>query len=466
MFPYSLKEIAHCLGTRVQGKGEEIMVSALSIDSRTITKGQLFLALSGENFDGHHFVPAAQAAGAAGAVVERILPAWPSDFPLLVVPDGLQALQKLAQNNRLQANIPMVGVTGSSGKTTTKDFIHAVLSSRGEVLKTKGNFNNEIGLPLTLLSLKPRHWAGVVEMGMRGMGEIEALCQIARPTAGVITNIGEAHLERLGTVANIAQAKGELLDHIPRDGFVFLHGESPYMQEQAKRCAGKVYYFGQENQWDLYPRDMTPENGGYRFLAVTPWGEMELFVPLPGKHNVTNALAAVGVGLAFGLTPVQIAEGLSSCLLSSMRLEVLEKGGIRIINDAYNANPHSMKAALQVLEDMAGNTGRLVAVLADMLEVGPRAEDAHRELGALAAEKGVSVLITVGPLAQWIAQGALEQGMPQKQVKHCATTQEAAEMLESQLQSGDVVLVKGSRAMHMEDVVQKISAPEGLLGQF
>ncbi len=457
MLPLSLDEIAGVTGAEIRGGYGMELVTAISTDSRKLNKGELFFALSGDNFDGHSFVHAAFLAGAAGAVVERDVPGLPGIFPCLLVRDSLVALQDLARHNRKTFAVPVIGVTGSSGKTSTKDLIYSVLSTEYKTLKTEGNFNNEIGLPLTLLKISGEHQAAVVEMAMRGPGEIDELCSIALPSAGVITNIGETHLERLGSVENIARAKGELLDYIPPGGFAVLHGDSPYIREQAKRCRGNVLFFGEGKDMDLYPREVQPEGSGNRFLAATPGGDMELFIPLPGRHNVINALAAVAVGLCMGLTREQIARGLESAALTAMRLEILDAGGVKIINDTYNANPFSMKAALQVLDEIS-KSGRRIAVLADMLELGDRSEAAHREIGETAAVMGVDYLLTVGKLSVHINRGALAGGQQADRALHFDYGGDVLEFLKAIIQPGDVVLVKGSRSMRMEEIVRGLCA--------
>lgn len=434
------------------------VISSVCIDTRKIKPGELFFALKGERFDGHEFVSRAAEAGAAGVVLERPVPGLPPELVVLRANDSLAGLQSLARHNREQYNIPVVGVTGSSGKTTTKDMVAAVLGVKMPVLKTIGNFNNEIGLPLTLLDIDPHHRAVVAEMAMRGLGEIDALCQIARPTGAVITNIGEAHFERLGSVENIARAKGEILDHIPAEGFAILNGESPFMEREARRCKGRVLFYGMSGGMDIIARDIRLESGGNHFVAHFGGQQLELFVPIAGRHNVMNALAALGVGWQLGLSGDEIARGLANIVLTGMRLEVKEVNGITIINDAYNANPSSAKAALQVLKEAAAGR-RTVAVLGNMLELGERAVSGHREVGEAAAGAGVQQLLTVGGLARHIADGASSAGLPSGKIYPCENNAGAVEILQKLLQPGDVVLVKGSRGMKMEEIVNCLLKP-------
>ncbi|MGB9803679.1 UDP-N-acetylmuramoyl-tripeptide--D-alanyl-D-alanine ligase, partial [Desulfofundulus sp.] len=346
-------------------------------------------------------------------------------------------------------------ITGSSGKTSTKDLVGAALSRRFKTLKTTGNMNNEIGLPLTLLELDECYQAVVVEMAMRGMGEISFLCHVARPTGAVITNIGEAHIERLGSVDNIARAKGEILEAIGPEGFAVLHRDSPYIWREAARCRGRVYFFGIGGDADILGLDIRHEKGGNRFRVRVPdASESEIYLPLPGRHNVENALAAVGVAWALGVPLEEIAAGLAGAVLTPMRLEVIDWQGLKIINDAYNANPSSTRAALQVLAETE-TRGRRIAVLGDMLELGEEAKGAHRRVGRDAA-RVAQFLITVGDLAGFMADGALEAGMSGRCIFRCLSRSEAARILKDLVQPGDVVLIKGSRGMRMEEIVQAL----------
>lgn len=454
MKPFTIREIAEATGGEVVQGEPGAVLRSVSTDTRKISTGDLFFALAGERFDAHSFLEQAAGAGAGGLVVSRRLD-FPHGVPVVLVKDTLAALQSLAAFNRERCGVPVVGVTGSTGKTTTKDMISSVLSARLRTLKTEGNFNNEIGLPLTLLKLDGDCEAAVVEMAMRGPGEIDALGRVARPTGAVITNIGETHLELLGTVSNIAAAKGEILEHVPPGGFALLNAGSPFIRREAGRCRGKVIFFGIEQPADLTAENIRPEGGGSRFEVVLDGDRHQFFLPVPGRHNVSNALAAIGVGRELGLTTAEIAAGLAAVALTGMRLEIKEFEGLKIINDAYNASPASTRAALQVLRETAGER-RKVAVLGNMFELGARAEEGHREVGAAAAEIGVDYLVAVGDLAAGIAEGAAGAGLPGARIFHCPDNHGASAVLESLLQEGDVVLVKGSRGMRMEEIVRHL----------
>jgi UDP-N-acetylmuramoyl-tripeptide--D-alanyl-D-alanine ligase len=448
----SIGKIAEVTGGRIMQGDPDTILHSVSTDTRKIKQGDLFFALTGEHYDAHDFLAQAAAAGSGGLVVGRRV-SLPAGVPVLLVEDTLAALQALAAFNRERFQGPMVGITGSTGKTTTKDMVASVLGVRWRTLKTEGNLNNEIGLPLTLLALDDGVEACTVEMAMRGPGEIAALSRIARPGSAVITNINETHLERLGTVSRIAAAKGELLEHVPPGGFALLNVESPFIKREAKRCRGKVIYYGLEKPTGLMAREIRPERGGLCFNVVLEGELQEFYLPVPGRHNVLNALAAIGVGRELGLTVEEIAAGLAAVALSGMRLEILEAGGLTIINDAYNASPASTRAALEVLRDVSGGR-RKIAVLGNMLELGPCAVEIHREIGKKACELGLDFLITVGNLAAGAAEGAVQAGMAWERVFPCTEHAVALRILKGLLHAGDVVLVKGSRGVKMEVVVQ------------
>ncbi|NPV72707.1 MAG: UDP-N-acetylmuramoyl-tripeptide--D-alanyl-D-alanine ligase [Pelotomaculum sp.] len=452
MKPVTLKELERIACGRIIQGDPGTVLSSVSTDTRRLKKGEIFFALSGERHDAHNFLAQAAGAGAGCLVVSRTAD-LPAGVPVLAVENTLAALQALAAFNRKSCGARVVAVTGSTGKTTTKDMTASILSTRLRTLKSEGNFNNEIGLPLTLLRLDETCEIAVVEMAMRGAGEIDALCRIAKPDCAVITNIGEAHLELLGTVSNIAAAKGEVLEHIPAGGFALLNAEAPFIRREAGRCRGKVIYYGIDCPADIRAANIRPEGRGSRFEVILDGERREFFLPVPGRHNVMNALAAIGVARELGLTWEEVARGLAAVTLTGMRLEIIEAKNLRIINDAYNANPASAKAALQVLKEMAGGR-RAVAVMGNMLELGPRAAEGHREVGEAAAGARVSCLVTVGDLAAGIAEGALDAGLPAERIFRCADNMQAAGILEELIRDGDVVLVKGSRGMKMEEIVR------------
>ncbi len=442
-------------GQLVQGDPGAV-IENVSTDTRKISKGDLFIALIGERFDAHDFIDRAIASEAGGLVVSRPVDTGSWEKPVILVKNTLEALQSLARHNRRQFTGLVVGVTGSNGKTTTKDMIASVLGQRYKTLKTEGNLNNQIGLPLTLLKLDESYGAAVVEMGMRGLGEIDLLAGIALPDGAVITNIGETHLELLGSVANIARAKGEILDHIDPGGFAVLNGDDPLVREQSARCRGRVIFYGTAGDVPLYAENIKTVNGrNISFTSKTPAGYIEVNLPLPGRHNVLNALAAIGVGLTAGLSTEEIKKGLESVRLTSMRLEIIETETVTIINDTYNANPASTKAALEILAGLSPGQ-RKIAIMGDMYELGQRSVQGHREVGAAAAETKVDVLITVGKLGCEIALGASLTDEPPAEIISFNTNAEAKNYLKRIVRPGDIILVKGSRGMKMEEIVNDL----------
>ncbi len=454
MIPVSFGDIARVTGARIVQGSPRSMFSSVSTDTRTTAAGELFFALSGEQHDAHNFLDKAVGAGAGGLVVSRSSE-LPPGIPVLLVDDTLKALQSLAASNRARSGAFLIGVTGSTGKTTTKDIIAAVLGSRLTVCKTTGNFNNEIGLPLTLLQIGRDCQAVVAEMAMRGAGEIDALCRIAAPDSAVITAINETHLELLGDISSIAAAKGEILEHIPVEGFALLHGESPFIRREAGRCKGRVIFFGTNPEADIRAENIRPVGGGSSFDVVIGDQRDQYTLPVPGRHNVINALAAIGAGREMGLRDEDIARGLATVALTGMRLEVLSANGIKIINDTYNASPASTGAALQTLAELAGG-GRKIAVLGNMLELGPRTPSGHREVGETAAGLPVDYLVTVGDLAGDIHKGATGAGLLPEKAVHCSDNDGVIKVLDKLLGDGDTILVKGSRGMKMEQIVQHL----------
>ncbi|CCO08721.1 UDP-N-acetylmuramoyl-tripeptide--D-alanyl-D-alanine ligase [Desulforamulus hydrothermalis] len=455
MLPYSVDEIARITGGVLLQGNPATPVNGVCIDSRQVQPGGIFAALPGQQVDGHDFAAQAVAGGAAALLVSRPVTVAAA-VPVVLVKDTRQALQRLAADNRARLTVPVVAVTGSNGKTTTKDMIASVLQTRYNTLKTQGNYNNELGLPLTLLNLTEQHQAAVVEMGMRGPGEIDFLAKLAKPTGAVITNIGEAHLERLGSVKNIALAKTEVLEHIEPGGFAVLNGDSPWLKELADRCRGKVWFYSLTGRGDIRGYNIEPDGLGVKYQVIYPGGRGEIYLPVPGSHNVLNSLAAVGVGLQLGLTFADIACGLQQAALSGMRLEIIKCQGITIINDTYNANPASVKAALKVLQETA--TGRKIAVLGNMYELGALSQTGHREVGEAAAGVPVDYLVTVGQLARWIAEGGQQAGLPSACIRQCADNPQAVSIIKNILQTGDTILIKGSRGMRMEQIVQELAA--------
>ncbi len=443
-------------------------IRRLCTDSRDIGTGDLFVAIKGERMDGHDFVPAALKKGAVGALVQddyRLPPSVQQGTArgpvVLGVPDTLLAYQQLAAYHRNRFQIPIVAVTGSNGKTTTKEMVADVLAQRWPVLRTEGNLNNRLGVPQTLFKLALRHKAAVIEMGVDQAGQTARLCEIARPTIGLITNIGPDHLEFFGTMDVSAQAKGELLEFLPPEGRAVLNADDVYFGYLASRAHCEVLSFGLSSKAQVRAERLTmgSRQGTQFHLRLPGRGKPQpVSMRVHGVHNILNALAAAAVGQAMGLSSATIAEGLARFRPAAMRSQVLTVGGIRIINDCYNANPASMKAAIDLLLAL-GAGARSVAVLGDMLELGPSAPALHREVGVYLAERGVTHLIACGTLGRHVAEGARIAGMATERVVHEPDAAHAGAALQALAQDGDVVLVKASRGMKMEQAVEMLAGP-------
>lgn len=458
----SVRQISDILNGNTPQQSEDLLwvqPGGVSIDSRTTAKRDLFFALPGKDTDGHRFVQAAFDAGASAAVVRRDwLSAQHSTLPgvLIGVDDPLEALQELARRYRRRFDLPVAAIVGTNGKTTTKDMAARVLQERYRVLKTEGNFNNLIGVPLTVLSLSSSHQIAVMELGMSAVGELAQLCGLADPSLGVVTNIGSAHLQFFDSVEQIASAKAELLDYLPSSGTALLNGDDPRVMAQASRVRGRVVTFGLGQGCDFQAQDVELGAGhGSRFTVRDTTFDLAVL----GQVNVYNALAALSLGVLEGVPLQEAAHALRDFSPSPMRMAVLERRGILIINDAYNANPGSARAALDALCVLSKEAvGRRIAILGDMLELGPSAPDLHRELGAYAADCGLDHLALLGPLSRSTYQGARDAGMSEQQVRHFSNHDSAVRWVRRCCRSGDVVLVKGSRAMKMETLVEAIGS--------
>ncbi|MGI6604581.1 MAG: UDP-N-acetylmuramoyl-tripeptide--D-alanyl-D-alanine ligase [bacterium] len=451
-------EIVQVTGGRLLSGHLDSTVTGFATDSRQIKPGDAFVALVGERVDGHNFVSSVLAGPAVAALVMAVPEELPPRKAVIQVEDTVSALLKLGAWYRRRFAVRTVAVTGSTGKTTTKDLIAAALNSKLCTLKNEGNLNTEIGLPLTLFNLGTQHEAAVVELAMRGPGQIARLAQVARPEVGVITNVGVTHIEVLGSQENIAAAKGELLDELPGSGLAILNGDDPWVRKQAVRSRARVAYYGMGAEVDFRATGVELLGSeGLRFQVSGPCGKGEVFLPLPGEFNVLNALAAVAVGHYFGLELSEIQKGLAAFRPSAMRLNLVKRSdGALIIDDSYNANPTSMRGALETLLQVAKGR-RTVAVLGDMLELGSVAQEAHREVGRLVARLGVDVLITGGSLAAGIAAAARGEATAPKAVFVCADQEAAAKVAQEEVLPGDVVLIKASRGMRFETVVSALS---------
>jgi UDP-N-acetylmuramoyl-tripeptide--D-alanyl-D-alanine ligase len=433
----------------------EDVAQAYSIDSRTIGPGQLFFAVKGERLDGHDYVDAALEKGAVAAVVQKSeLHRYPGKSRLLAVDDTLIALQALATAVRKVWGKPLVGVTGSAGKTTTKEAVAHVLSARFRVLKSEGNFNNHFGLPLMLLKLEPEHEVAVIEMGMSHAGEIRALAKIAQPEIGVVTNVAPVHLEFFDSIAGIARAKYELIESLPATGTAVLNADDEYVSQFGRDFKGKVFTYGMAATAGIRAENVQTRGAeGSEFDVVIPGGCEHAQLPLVGTHNILNALAAVAVGLARGLTSAEAVGALATLAPPDKRGQVLQLGNITVINDCYNSNPKALRAMVDALAAMKAK--RRIVVAGEMLELGPSGEELHRAEGQHAAEKKIDVLIGVRGLSQAMVDAARQAGA---EAEFVATPEEAGEWLAREVRDGDIVLLKASRGVKLERALEKWQA--------
>jgi len=423
-----------------------------SIDSRTIAPGELFFAVKGERLDGHDFVQQALERGAVSAVVRKDqLARFAVKTCLLAVDDTLIALQTLATAVRRIWGKPVVGVTGSAGKTTTKEAIAHVLATRYSVLKSEGNFNNHFGLPLMLLKLEPEQDIAVIEMGMSHAGEISALAKIAQPEIGVVTVVAPVHLEYFDSVAAIARAKYELIASLPAGGTAVLNADDEYVSQFGRDFKGKVVLYGTRAPADVRAEHMESCGAdGSKFDVAVNGNSARATLPLVGTHNISNALAAVAVGLDRGLTLAECVAALASLQAADKRGQVVQLGNIRVINDCYNSNPKALEAMVDALAAMPAK--RRIVVAGEMLELGPAGEQMHRAAGQHVAENNIDVLIGVRGLAQHMIDAAKAKGA---RAEFVATPEEAGEWLARESRDGDVVLLKASRGVKLEKALEK-----------
>lgn len=433
----------------------DAVATAYSIDSRTIRPGELFFAVQGETMDGHDFVRQALEKGAVAAVVAADkLAGFSSRAGLIVVDDTLLALQLLAKSVRWLWAKPLIAVTGSAGKTTTKEAIAHVLSSRFRVLKSEGNFNNHFGLPLMLLKLEPEHDAAVVEMGMSHLGEIAALAEIAQPETGVVTNVAPVHLEFFSSVAEIARAKYELIESLPAKGTAVLNADDEYVSQFGRNFKGRVITYGFGSAATVRAENLKSlGEKGSSFDIVVGDRREPATLPLVGSHNVYNALAATAVALERGLTLSEVALSLASLAPADKRGQVVRIGNITVINDCYNSNPKALAAMVEALAGMPAR--RRIVVAGEMLELGPQGDALHRESGEHIAAKRIDILIGVRGLASQMVEAAKQAGISANFV---ATPEEAGQWLATETREGDVVLLKASRGVKLEKALEQLSA--------
>lgn len=444
------------------GSGEGIELTGVSIDSRKTAKGDLFVAIQGAHFDGHNFIEDAAKQGAGAAVVKTGSP-HPRSLPVIEVEDTQTALGDIAAWWRGKFKIPVVAITGSNGKSTTKEMTAAAVSSAGPVLKTEGNFNNLIGLPLTVFRMDESHHVAILEMGMNAPGEITRLTEISNPDVGLITNATAAHLEKLHTVEAVAKAKGELFETMGEDAIAVINGEDRLVMEAGRKRSGRKIIFGMQNDADVQFLHMETIGLDSIDLKLAVMGrECRVMLPVPGAHNVMNALAAVSVAVALNVDPESALERLEQFHPMAMRMERVQlANGVRVVNDSYNANPESMKAAFRTVGS-AKRAGRFIAALGDMLELGDSSARLHREVGDAAVKMGVARLFVTGNFAKDFAEGAVAGGLSEERVTICDSAEKIGGLLEQEAKPGDVILVKGSRGMKMEQIVDYLKNSIGM----
>jgi UDP-N-acetylmuramoyl-tripeptide--D-alanyl-D-alanine ligase len=462
----SVSDVRAALGVADPGAPGDVVFTGVSTDSRTAAGGDLFVALSGDAFDGHDFIPAALANGVSGIVARKALnggpPAGVAGVALFAVSDTLAALGELARYHRRRLSARVVGITGSNGKTTTKEIAGSVARTTFRTAQTEGNLNNLVGMPMMLLSTPDDTQALILEMGMNVPGEIGRLAEIAAPDIGVVTNVGPVHLEGVGSIDGVIAEKGALLASLPADGVAIFEGNTDYTDRLRKMTRARTLTFGLDGRSDVRAEKIEDlGQAGTRARFVLPSGSFTALLPIPGLHNLNNALAAAATGLALDIPADRIAEGIEAVRPVGMRMEISKApGGWVILNDSYNANPVSTRAALEFLaRQREAIGGRAVAILGDMLELGAFTRSGHEEVGAVAAGLGVGLLFVIGDFAGDARRGAISAGMDEGAI--VAYPRGAHDTLINDLLDvvgpDDVILVKGSRAMRMERIAQALN---------
>jgi UDP-N-acetylmuramoyl-tripeptide--D-alanyl-D-alanine ligase len=462
---FSLEEVLKATGGRLLQGEERTLFRGISTDSRTIAEGELFIALKGDRFDGHHYALEALKKKAGGVVIEedKIRDIrWNGYRPsaVIAVKDTLRALGDIAQERRRTYRTPVIALTGSNGKTTTKEMISASLETTFPVLKTKGNLNNLIGLPLTLLNLTEKERVVVLEMGMNVPGEIRRLTEIAEPDVGLITNIEKVHLEGMGSLERIKEEKGELFRKMRKDGTILVNQDDPRVIDLASDYPGQKITFGIDHPAEVRAKEIRLKGAeGTSFTLIMEGVTLEITLPLLGRHFVPNALSAIASASLFGVELEKVKEALEHLQPSPMRMEVLRlKEGVTLINDAYNANPRSMELALKTLSEMKG-TGRAIAVLGDMLELGDFSVEAHQHIGQRVKEFSIDFLLALGEEAPVLIESAIRHGLDSEKARIAESHTEVISILRKMIREGDWILIKGSRRMGMEKIA------EGLMGR-
>ena len=459
----TIEEVLKATGGKLlQGKGNAFF-QGISTDSRTVAEGELFIALKGSQFDGHHYALEALQKKAGGVLIEEDKVGdirWNGyrSRAVITVKDTLSALGDMARDWRRKYGTPVVALTGSNGKTTTKEMVAACLETTFPILKTKGNLNNLIGVPLTLLTLTEKERVAVLEMGMNVPGEIRRLTEMAEPDVGLITNIQKVHLEGVGSLERLKEEKGELFRRMRRDGTILVNQDDPRVIDLASDYPGQKITFGIEHLAEVMAKEIRLRGAeGTSFTLILEGEMMEIHLRLLGRHFVPNALSAIAVACLFGVEVKQAKEAMENLLPFPMRMEVVPlKGGKTLINDAYNANPYSMELALETLVEVKGK-GRAIAVLGDMLELGNFTMEAHQRIGQKVRELSIDFLFALGEEAPIVVESAIRHGFPMERARVVESHSESISLLRQMIQSGDWILVKGSRRMAMEKIVEGLT---------
>jgi UDP-N-acetylmuramoyl-tripeptide--D-alanyl-D-alanine ligase len=461
MEPRPLQFIVSACAGELRFGEQQTLIRRVCTDSRRLQEGDLFFALAGERFDGHSFLGEVAKKAAAVVVTRDRMPTEWQGSAVVVVDDTRRALGRLGAAYRAQFALPIAAVAGSNGKTTTKDLIASVLSQKLATLSSESSFNNDIGVPLTLLNLESRHQAAVLEAGTNHPGELEPLLRMIRAEYGVLTSIGREHLEFFGDLAGVAQEEGWLAELLPVRGKLFLNGDSEWAPRLAARSRAQLVRIGLAEGNDWRVRSLRLDKLGVTFRVEAPRAEFggEYRIPLLGRHQAVNALFAIALGSELGLSRAEVECGLETCPPSKMRLQLWESNGVRILDDAYNANADSVMAALRTLQELPCK-GRRIAVLGDMAELGTHSEAAHEEVGRCAAELGVGQLFAVGAMAPVVARGARAAGL--NRVLEFADVETAAAAVKQFLKDGDLMLLKASRATRLERIGDLLRGPEVL----
>lgn len=460
---YTIGEIISATGGKMAGKYSHLEINGISTDSRTIHSGDLFIPLKGKRFDGHTFIDHAFKRGASATLVlnqyiNKLDREYLRERIVIQVEDTLRALQGLANMHRRRYNIPVIAITGSNGKTTTKEMAYRILKNNLVTLRNEGNINNHIGVPLTIFKLSSHHQTFLVEMGISLKGEMRELCSIALPTIGLITNIGPTHLETLGGIEDVARAKGELAEFIEtRCGTLILNVDDPFLARLIPNLKCNLLTYGIVSEAKIRGFHAgLKEDYGESLTIKRNDGEIDILLKLFGRHNIYNALAAAAIATYFNIGLDEIKRGLEGFIPVPMRSETLRlKKGTMIINDSYNANPASMRCAISTLAALKGK-GTTIGVFGDMLELGTSSKDAHSDLGRFAARSGIDRLILFGEMAPQILKGAKDAGMDEYRIRICDNRDDIPQLLLEMVDKDDTILIKGSRGMGLDSVVKKL----------